>query len=196
MKVAIISDVHDNAHNLVLALEKINNYGDIKKILFLGDFAGAAISALLCSSPIPVFAIWGNNDGDKSLITKFSLKEDSNMEVSFETYDILEIDDKKIFMSHFPMLAKSMAKSGDFDAVFYGHNHLKNKEMIGKCLVLNPGEIGAYKTGLATFAIYDTKTNDAEIIEIEGSITTNTEESKKKFESIKYKFSKQKGHEY
>ncbi len=196
MKIAIISDVHDNAHNLVLALEKINSYGDIEKILFLGDYAGAAISALLCASPIPVFSIWGNNDGDKCLITKFSLKEGSNMEVGFETFDSLEIDGKKIFLSHFPMLAKPMAKSGDFDAVFYGHNHLKNKEMVGECLVVNPGEIGAYKTGLATFAVYDTKTNDAEIVEIEGGITTNTEESKKKFENIKFEFNKQRGHEY
>jgi len=195
MKIVIMADVHDNAHNLVLALEKINNYKNIDKILFLGDFADAAIAGLLCSSPIPVFAIWGNNDGDKCLITKFSTKKGSSLEVGFETYDIVEIDGRKIFLSHYPILAKPMAKSGEFDAVFYGHNHLKNKEMIGKCLVMNPGEIGAYKTGVSTFAIYDTKTNDAEIIEVEGCITTNTKEAKKRFESIEYEFNKQKGHQ-
>src|SRR3989339_1349694 len=186
MKIAIISDVHDNAHNLVLALDKINNLGNIEKILFLGDFAGAAIAGLLCASPIPVFAIWGNNDGDKCLITKFSLEKNSNMEVGFDTYDILEIDGRNIFLSHFPLPAKPMAKSGEFDAVFYGHNHLKNKEMIGKCLVVNPGEIGAYKTGIATFAVYDTKNNDAEIVKIDKAITTNTKESQAKFKSIQY----------
>ncbi|MBU1046552.1 metallophosphoesterase [Patescibacteria group bacterium] len=196
MKIAIISDVHDNAHNLVLVLEKISNYKNIEKILFLGDFVGAAISGILCASPIPVFAIWGNNDGDKCLITKFALAEISNMEIGFETYDILEIDNRKIFLTHFPLIAKSMAKSGDYDAVFYGHNHLKHKERINDCLVVNPGEIGAYKTGLSTFAIYDTETNDAEIIEVEDSITTNTEVSKEKFEKIKYEFNKQKGHKY
>ena len=196
MKIAIISDIHDNAHNLVLALEKISAYGNIKKIIFLGDFAGAAIAGLLCASPIPVFAIWGNNDGDKCLITKFSLEENSNMEVGFETFDIIEIEERKVFLTHFPLLAKSMAKSGDFDAVFYGHDHTKNKERIGDCLVINPGEIGAYKTGIATFAIYDSETNDAEIIEIENIITTNTKLSKDKFESIKYEFNKQKGHKY
>ncbi len=195
MKVAIISDVHDNAHNLVLALEKINSYKDIEKIIFLGDFAGAAISGLLCSSPIPVFAIWGNNDGDKCLITKFSCKQGSSLELGFETYDKLEIDGRKLFLTHYPFLARSMCKSGEFDAVFYGHNHLKNKEKVGDCLLLNPGEIGAYKTGKATFAIYDTKTNDAQIIEVEGCITTNTKEAKEKFKSIEYEFNKQKGHE-
>jgi len=195
MLIAIIADIHDNAHNLVLALKKINEYGNIQKIIFLGDFVGAAISGILKSSLIPVFAIWGNNDGDKCLITKFSLEKNSNLEVGFDTFDILEIGNRKIFLTHYPLLAKPMAKSGEFDAVFYGHNHLKNKERIGDCLVMNPGEIGAYKTGKASFAIYDTETNDAEIIEIENCITANTEESKKKFEEIKYKFNQLKGHQ-
>jgi len=194
MKIAIISDIHDNAHNLVLALDKINNYKNIEKIIFLGDFVGAAIAKLLCSSPIPVFAIWGNNDGDKCLITKFACEKGSNLKVGFETYDKLEVSGRKIFLTHFPFLAKSMCKSKEFDAVFYGHNHLKNKEKIGECLLLNPGEIGAYKTGEATFAIYDTETNDAKIIKIKGSITTNTKESQEKFKSIEYEFNKQKGH--
>ena len=195
MKIAIIADIHDNAHNLVLALKKIYSYKDVEKIIFLGDFAGAAIAGLLCSSTVPVFAIWGNNDGDKALISKFAYKEGSNLEVGFDTFDILEIGNRKIFLTHYPLLAKPMAKSGEFDAVFYGHNHLKNKERIGDCLVMNPGEIGAYKTGKASFAIYDTETNDAEIIEIENCITANTEESKKKFEEIKYKFNQLKGHQ-
>jgi len=196
MKIVIIADIHDNAHNLVMAFKKIYSYRDIDEIIFLGDFVGAAIAGLLCSSIIPVFAIWGNNDGDKALITKFANKDDSNLEIGFDVFDILELDNRKIFLSHYPLLAKPMAKSGEFDAVFYGHNHLKNKEVIGECLVLNPGEIGAYKTGIASFAIYDTKTNDAEIIEIEGSITTNTEESQKMFKEIEYEFNKQKGHKF
>ncbi len=195
MKIAILSDVHDNAHNLVLALDQIVSYGNIEKIYFLGDFCGAAIANLFCSSPVPVFAIWGNNDGDKCLITKFAANPETNLEVGFETYDILEIDGKKIFLTHFPLLAKSMARSGDFDAVFYGHNHTKNKELIGDCLVLNPGEVGSYKTGLGTFAIYDTQTNDAQIIEIKDGITTNTTLSKEKFKKISYEFNKQKGHQ-
>ena len=194
MKVAIISDIHDNAHNLVLTLEKINDYQDVEKIIFLGDYCGAAISRLLLSNPIPVFAIWGNNDGDKCLITKFSMEKDSNLEVGFETFDVINLDNRKIFLTHFPMLAKPMCKSGEFDAVFYGHDHTKNKEIINDCLLINPGEVGGYKTGVSTFAIYDTKTNDAEIIETKGCITTNTELSKQKFKDIKFEFNKQKGH--
>ncbi|HRX63973.1 MAG TPA: metallophosphoesterase [Candidatus Absconditabacterales bacterium] len=195
MKIAVISDIHDNAHNLVMALEQIKKY-NVEEIIFLGDFCGAAIAGMLSAVPVKVRAIFGNNDGDKSLITKFSLAEGSNLEIGFDVFDTIEIDGRKIFLSHYPLLAKPMAKSGDFDAVFYGHNHLKNKKMIGNCLVLNPGEVGAYKTGIATFAIYDTETNDAEIIEIQNSITANTKEAQERFKEINYEFNKQKGHQY
>ncbi len=43
MKIVIISDIYDNAHNLVMAFNQIENH-NIEKILFLGDFAGAAIA--------------------------------------------------------------------------------------------------------------------------------------------------------
>ena len=194
MKFAILSDIHDNAHNLVKALDEITKNKEIQKIIFLGDLAGAAIAGLFSSCPIPVFAIWGNNDGDKCLITKFAAEKDSSLEVGFETFDIITLDKRRIFLTHFPLLAKPMCKSGEFDAVFYGHNHEKHKEIIGSTLLLNPGEIGAYKTGIATYAIYDSEINDANIIEIKDSITTNTETAEAKFKEIVYKFNKQKGH--
>lgn len=193
MNIAIISDIHDNAHNTVMFFEQVKKY-NVEKILFLWDFCWGWIWALLKSSPTPIYAIWGNNDGDKCLITKFSMEEDSNLEVGFDTFDKFEIDWRKLFLSHYPMLAKPMARSWDFDAVFYWHNHTKYKNRINDCLVINPWEVWAYKTWMWTFAIYNTKTNDAEIIEIKNSITTNTKVSEDKFKEIKFEFNKQKWH--
>ncbi|MBN2100470.1 YfcE family phosphodiesterase [Candidatus Dojkabacteria bacterium] len=193
MKIGVISDVHDNAHNLVLALEELESH-KVEKIWFLGDFAGAAISRIMISSVIPIFAIWGNNDGDKSLITKFSLEEGSNLEVGFATFDVVEADKRKVFLTHFPLIAKSMAKSGEYNAVFYGHDHLKHEEKVGDCLLMNPGEIGAYKTGICSYAVYDTKDNMAKTYIVKDSVTTNTEISKKKFEEIKFRWNSLKGH--
>ena len=178
MKIGVISDIHDNAHNLVLALQELIEKHKARQIIFLGDFAGAAIARILKASPVPVFGIWGNNDGDKFLITQMAMAKDSNLTMSFATFDIFEIDKRKIFLTHYPMLAEPMAKSGQFDAVFYGHNHLKHIEQIDNCLVLNPGEIAATKTGIATYALYDTTTNTAEIFELKGAITTTTDKVK------------------
>jgi len=195
MKIAIISDIHENFHNIVLFLKQVQKF-DVKKIIFLGDFINNGIAKILANSDIPVIAIWGNNDGDKIAITKTSLSRQSNMTVGFDTYDFLEIDNRKIFITHYPLLAKPMAKSGEFDAVFYGHNHKKNMDKINNCIIVNPGEISAHRTGNATFAIYDTKTNNAEIIEIKETISTKTKEAIEHLEKMKFSFSKSKTHKH
>ncbi len=195
MKVAVISDIHENFHNLVGALKMIESL-EIEMILFLGDFMNNGIAKILASSKIPVYSIWGNNDGDKVAITKTSLSEGSNLKMAFDTFDILELDGKKIFLTHYPILAKPMAKSGDFDAVFYGHNHEKNLDKIGDCLICNPGEISSHKFGIASFAIYDTSDNSAEIIIVEDSISTKSDVVIEKLNNMEFAFSKTKSHEY
>jgi len=195
MKIAIISDIHDNSHNLISALKIIENK-KVDQIIFLGDFINNGIAKILASFKIPTFAIWGNNDGDKVAITKTSLDKKSNLEMSGNIYDFLEFDSKKIFLTHYPNIARSMAKSGDYDIIFYGHNHLKNLDKIGKCIVCNPGEISAHKTDKPTFVIYDTKENSIKFIEVTNSVTTKTKEAKKYIKKIKFDYNKTKGHQY
>lgn len=172
MKIALISDIHENFHNLHVALDMIKKE-KCNKIICLGDFINPGIVKILAHFEIPTHAIWGNNDGDKVAIMNIALSKDSHLTMSADSYDIVDIDGKHIFLTHNPLLAKPMAKSGDFDAVFYGHVHDTYREYIGKCLVLNPGEISAHITGTATLALYDTKTNTAEIVTLKGTISVN-----------------------
>ncbi len=196
MKVAIMSDIHDNFHNLILVLKKIKKNKDIKKIIFLGDFINNGIAKILAGSDIPVHAIWGNNDGDKSVLIKTSLSPKSNLAIADNVYDFLEIEGRKIFITHYPDIAKPMAKSGEFDAVFYGHNHIKNKDRIGDCLVVNPGEISGHKNSQISFAIYDTEKNNADIIEVEGGVFVKNKEVEEYLDKIGFEFSKTKSHQY
>ncbi|MBS3123708.1 metallophosphoesterase [Candidatus Woesearchaeota archaeon] len=195
MKIAVISDIHENFHNLILFFKEIKKH-NVKQIIFLGDFMNNGIAQVLASSPIPVISIWGNNDGDKVAITKTALAKGSNLTVGFDTFDFLEVDGRKLFLTHYPLLAKPMAKSGEYDAVFYGHDHKKNIDKIGNCLIVNPGEISAHKTGIASFAIYDTKTNTAEIVDITETVTTRTTEAVNFLENSKFRFTKSKTHNY
>jgi len=195
MKIAVISDIHENFHNLAMFFREIEGQ-KIEKIIFLGDFMNGGIAEVLASLKVPIISIWGNNDGDKVAITKTAMSEGSNLTVGFDTFDFLNIDNKRIFITHYPLLAKPMAKSGDFDAVFYGHNHKKNIDKVGDCLIANPGEISAHKTGKATFLIYDTASNDIEAFEVKDSISTKTKESKEHLEKIKFVFGKNKTHQY
>lgn len=196
MKIAIMADIHDNFHNLILILKKIKENNDIEKIIFLGDFINNGIAKILAGFDIPVQAIWGNNDGAQSVITRTSLQPGSNMTIADNIYDFLEIDNRKIFISHYADLAKPMAKSGEFDAVFYAHNHIKNKDRINDCLVVNPGEISGHKNSQISFAIYDTEKNDAEIIDVEGGVFVKNKEVEEYLDELGFEFSKTKGHQY
>ena len=133
MKVAVFSDIHENSHNLVLALEEFQKL-KVEKILFLWDFVSPLVAQILTSSPIPVFAIWGNNDGDKVSIVRKSLTSWSNLEIWIDVFDTIVLDWRNIFLTHYPLLAKPMAKSWDFDAVFYGHDHKHNMDKINDCI--------------------------------------------------------------
>ena len=195
MKIAIISDIHENFHNLALFFKEIEKY-DVKKIICLWDIINNGIAQILSKSKIPVFMIRWNNDWDKVAITQTALKKWSNLEVWFDTFDILQIDNRKIFLTHYPMLAKPMSKSWDFDAVFYWHNHKKNIDNIWDCLILNPWEISAHKSGLASFWIYDTETNTWKLLDIEQSMNLNTDIAKEHRESLNFGFSKTKNKQY
>lgn len=174
MLVAVISDIHENFHNLILTLEDILSK-DVKKILCLGDLMNAGIAKVLAAQEIPTFMIWGNNDGEKVDIMNAAHREGSQLTVSLNTYDFLKIDNRNIFISHYDDLAQPMAQSGQYDAIFYGHNHLQKIESINNTLVVNPGELCAQKTGICTYALYDTTKNSAEIITIENSLTLKSE---------------------
>jgi len=173
MKIAIISDIHENFHNLVLALQEMEKQ-HIEQIICLGDLMNSGVAKLLAAQKIPVFMIWGNNDGEKVEITLASKKENSSLTVSTNVYDFLEFGGQKIFISHYEDLAQPMAKSGEYDAVFYGHTHIQQKEKINNCWVVNPGEIAAGKTKKATFAVYDTIKNEVVIVLLKNSISLKT----------------------
>lgn len=173
MKIAIISDIHENFHNLILALAEIENRG-VSEILCLGDLMNTGVARILSIQKVPTFLIWGNNDGEKVEIMNVSHREKSMLKVSLFTYDTVEKGGRSIFLSHYDNLARPMAKSGDFDAVFYGHTHLMSKEKINDTWVVNPGELSAQKTGIASFAIYETVENTVEIIELDNIVTLKT----------------------
>lgn len=170
MKIAVISDIHENFNNMLRAMEIMRQRG-VEKILCLGDFIHPGIVKVLVDSDIPVYSIWGNNDGDKVTIVKLSMSEGSSLELGDKTYASVEIDGRKVFLTHYPDLALPVARSGMYDIVFYGHDHLKSENQAEKCPIVNPGELSANKTKTATFAIYDTVSNEYEFVKVDNVVT-------------------------
>ena len=71
MKIAIISDIHENLYNLVSFYKEIKTE-NVEYIICLWDMINNGVARMLAFSWIPVKMVWGNNDGTKVAITKTS----------------------------------------------------------------------------------------------------------------------------
>ncbi len=163
MKIAVISDTHDNKTAIQEAFKQIEEMG-ITLTLHLGDIISPFVSDFIrevYTGDLKI--IIGNNDGEKFYLKK---KFEAN---GFEFYElkpvILEIQGRKIIMMHEPIAVESLARSGDFDIILYGHLHKIDNRKIGETLILNPGEACGYLTGKRTFAVLDLDSLKAEVIE-------------------------------
>jgi putative phosphoesterase len=146
MKIAIVSDTHNNWANFKKAIEWIKKE-NIQVILHCGDISSQEMiddARKLFGGEIKF--VKGNAD--------FNLDLPEKME--------LEIDNKKIAFAHFPDTAKKLAQSVKFDMVFYGHTHRPWDEKVGKTHMINPGELAGqfYKP---SFAVYETATGSLEL---------------------------------
>jgi hypothetical protein len=154
MKIAIISDTHDNFATLKRAVDWVKSQ-KIKLIIHCGDVSKEdMLKEALGDFNGRIFLSRGNCD-----IDDFKSIPKSKM---FEEFGEIKLVDKKIAFSHFSKIAQGLAISKKYDLVFYGHSHKPWIEKIGKTKLVNPGNLaGVYYK--ATFATYDTKTEELEL---------------------------------
>lgn len=163
MKFAIISDSHDNWPNIKQAIIYIKKQ-NIKILIHCGDISSGRVlqeTAKLFEGEI--HAITGNVSAP--LETLHTKTAGLGVTMYNETGEI-KIDGQKIAFNHYPPEAQKLADSQKYDLVFYGHDHRPWEKQIGKTKMLNPGTLAGLFSK-ATFAVYDTTTNKAELIILE-----------------------------
>jgi putative phosphoesterase len=162
MRVAVLSDIHDNIWTLG---DLLPQFGGADALVFCGDFcAPFTLTQLAQGFDGPVHVVWGNNDGDKWLLTRNAAAV-GNVTLHGELAEI-ELGGRRIAANHYPHIARQLAESGSYDAVFYGHDHTAHIEWLGDTLLLNPGEVMG-RFGRSTYAWYDSETGQAEIVDVE-----------------------------
>lgn len=162
MKIIVISDSHDNLTNLKKVIFWLKKE-KIEILLHCGDIASyTTIKKILENYSGKVYLVMGNMDEDYFLSEKMKLIQNSSQFKIYKEFGEIEVDNKKIAFTHFPDIAKELAKSQKYDIVFYGHTHKPWEEKIGKTKLVNPGNLAGliFK---ATFAIYDTETDKLEL---------------------------------
>jgi len=165
MIIGIISDTHDNAINLLKAIELFNKK-NVELVIHCGDWVSPFMPSFCKDLNCKIISIFGNNEGD---IYRFL--NNNNIEFHNKTAE-LELDNRKIAIYHGDSkpLLNSLVDSEKYDVVFSGHTHIPFVKIKGKTLHVNPGStcgIAESKlTDKITVATYDTKTNNAEIVDI------------------------------
>jgi putative phosphoesterase len=168
--VGVISDTHDNL-DAVKRAARIFLERRISLVLHLGDIvAPFTLRAFHEAGIEKLIAAYGNNCGER-----IGLRETA-AGLGYEIHEwphLVEIGGKKLLMIHgtgpsekTKSMIEAFARSGLYDAVLYGHTHEVDNRVIGKTLVLNPGEACGCLTGKKTVAILDTESMKAEIISL------------------------------
>lgn len=156
MIVGILSDTHDNLKALAAALA-IFKREEVSYIIHAGDWVSPFTVELLKKEGLPFFGVFGNNDGDKILLNRFS---EGNIQRPGSSF---ELDGWKILVLHEPDNIEALASSGFFNLIVHGHDHRSNISEINGTIVINPGEAGGWVTGKSTVATLDMKTGQAGI---------------------------------
>lgn len=162
MKIGIISDSHDHIENIKKSLQ-IFKSRNVDFILHLGDYVNPA--SVKAFQGIKLIGIFGNNDGDKfRLINTFN---EIGGEIKGDFHEF-EKDSLKFACYHGtePQLRDALIECGRYDIVIYGHTHECENKRVGNTLVLNPGTAHGFLEK-ATVLIIDTKTKEAEFIDLE-----------------------------
>jgi putative phosphoesterase len=160
MFVGVIADTHDNMNMLKKAVDLFNARG-VGLALHAGDYIAPFTARELRRLECKLVGVFGNNDGERFGLVK-----------SFEGFGELregvhqlELDGKMIAITHYPEIAQTLAGSGAYDVVVYGHTH--RADIRGpKPLVINPGECGGWLEGESTVAILDLTAMSAELVKL------------------------------
>jgi putative phosphoesterase len=169
MRIAIISDIHDNLWNLAVAMEAM---AEADELICCGDLCSPFVIDEVAKFPKRVHIVFGNNDADLYRITAKAQKK-QNVVLHGELFQA-GLGGKRFAVNHFDYLARPMAKSGDYDVVCFGHNHEFEIGRERDCLLINPGTImgakfssGVWEDVAPTFVIYDTATDVPELYAID-----------------------------
>lgn len=121
MKICIVSDSHDRADALAVAVTAAQRAG-AQAVIHCGDVIGAQTLKKALEIGLPMHVVHGNNLGDPLALMKMA--GESGGRLTYYGFDAsLALGGRRIYVTHYPHIAHGMACTGDFDLVCCGHSH-------------------------------------------------------------------------
>lgn len=126
MKIAILSDIHDNIWNLKKVLAVLKKEG-VKAIIFCGGFCSPVSVKILAGVKLPTYAVFGNADGAQFEMATWVKDNAPRVKLGKEMLEI-KLGGRKLAVCHHFQLVKGLASAGSYDAVFCGHTQPKSRD--------------------------------------------------------------------
>jgi len=163
--IGLISDTHDNLPMVDRAVRKLNEE-NVELVLHAGDYVAGFVIPRFGQLKARLIGVFGNNDGDHELLKKM-FGENKRLELRGNFAEITA-DALRIALLHGgdTELLGALISQESFDVVVHGHTHAAEIHRKGRTLVVNPGEVCGYLTGMSTLALFDTVKREARIVEL------------------------------
>lgn len=165
MLVVLASDSHDNVY-MIKSFVRVALELKPAIVLHAGDYSAPFAAKPYAPLGSKLVGVFGNNDAEKELLQRrfsaFGARVTSrflSIEVGGRRFAVLHGDEVGLLNS----LIEMASQTGFYDVIVHGHTHEPRVEKVGRCLVVNPGEICGYLTGESTYAVLNTETLDVEI---------------------------------
>ena len=160
MLIGVISDTHDRLPTIQAAMDLFAER-KVGALIHPGDFIAPFSVKPLLKFDGPIYATFGNNDGERTGLRKqLPQLVDGPLWVG--------LGGRAILVHHFIGWCNP-ADVEHADIVITGHTHEVVNHFEGHKLLLNPGECCGWQTGRCTVAILDTEGPSAEVCELESS---------------------------
>jgi uncharacterized protein len=163
MIIGLISDTHDNIHNIQKAILLFNDK-HVSFVIHAGDIVSP--EAVEAFAGVKLIGVLGNNDLEIDGLTNAFDKIGGQLKGEFCE---IEQDDLIFAVYHGTNSRRkeSLIQSGKYDVVVCGHTHKVQNKKVGKTLVINPGTANGWFFGYsASAAIFDTQTRKPEFLHL------------------------------
>lgn len=157
MKIAVISDIHDNLENLRIFLAWAEKEG-VNQIACLGDLTNSeTLKTLAEGFTGEIFLVRGNQE-------LYEEKELSKYDkiINGGRFAVFEVGSFEFGLCHEPFLTEKVLEKGNPEIIFYGHTHKPWIEEKNGVKLVNPGTLGGVFFR-ATFAVWDAEVGKLEL---------------------------------
>lgn len=155
MKIAIISDTHDNLVTLEKALLWCKK-NSVTELIHCGDVCYPKTLLMMSKSfKGKIHLVFGNGDFEKDEMEVLKKKGKIKNIIFYNSFGEIIIDNQKIYFIHKPDKELFENLSHEKKYIFYGHTHMPDLKKLNNCLLVNPGNIAgiSYRP---SFAVWDT----------------------------------------